>query len=318
MTKTMIDFIKLNITDGLRFEEHLTNNKLIELRTFLNSSTGVVELYPKYGKYLNLDIKVNPKHSKISGSLHKFENLCFLGENHNYNDFTYNELSSQIPMLEEIFDLQYNNSLSYLELGFNIKLDFDPQSLIDDNILMYNFKSHQKDLKFNGNGDYKEFIKRDYSIKIYNKSKQYKKQFNIEEHILRIELKIKTKRKIQSFDVYCLNDLLDKNKIYNVFEFLYKEFEKLTIIDHLNFDELPEKDKEKLNRYTNPNYWQRLRTENKSYKVQNRLKNDFNLIINKNKLNTLKEDLKYKLVYKFWELINYNEKELFEPINIKG
>jgi hypothetical protein len=61
----MIDFIKLNITDGLRFEEHLTKFQITELKTFLNSSTGVIELYPKYGKYLNLDIKVNPKHSKI-------------------------------------------------------------------------------------------------------------------------------------------------------------------------------------------------------------------------------------------------------------
>lgn len=314
----MIDFIKLNITDGLRFEEHISKHNITDLKTFLNSSTGVIELYPKYGKYLNLDIKVNPKHSKISGSLHKFENLCFLGENQNYNDFTYNELSNQIPMLEEIFDLKENNSLSYLELGFNIKLDLDPQKIIDDNILMYNFKNHQKDLKFNGNGDYKEFIKRDYSIKIYSKSKQYKKQFNLNEHILRIELKIKTKRKIQNFGIFCLNDLLDKNKIYNVFEFLYNEFEKLIIIDNLNFDDLPEKDKEKLNRYTNPNYWQRLRTENKSYKVQNRLKKDFNLILTKYNLNTQKEDLKYKLIYKFWELINENEKELFEPISKKG
>ena len=314
----MIDFIKLNITDGLRFEEHISKHNITDLKTFLNSFTGAIELYPKYGKYQNFDIKINPKYSKISGSLHKFENICFIGENHNHNDFNFNSLKKQIPLLEEIFDLEENNSLSYLELGFNIKLDFDPQKIIDDNLLMYNFKNHQKDLKFNGNGDYKEFIKRDYSIKIYSKSKQYKKQFNFNEHILRIELKIKTKRKIQNIGIFCLNDLLDKNKIYNVFEFLYNEFEKLIIIDNLNFDDLPEKDKEKLNRYTNPNYWQRLRAENKSYKVQNRLKKDFRLILNKYQLNTLKEDLKYKLIYKFWELINKNEAELFEPISTEG
>ena len=50
-----------------------------------------------------------------------------------------------------------------------------------------------------------------------------------------------------------MNDLLDKNKIYNVFEFLYNEFEKLIIIDNLNFDDLPEKDKEKLNFEMNEN-----------------------------------------------------------------
>lgn len=96
------------------------------------------------------------------------------------------------------------------------------------------------------------------------------------------------------------------------------EFDKLSFLDNLNFDSLPEKDKEKLYRYSNPNYWQRLRTENKSYKIQLRHKKVFNLLLEKYHLNTIKEDLKCKLIYKFWYLINKNETELFEPISYNG
>ncbi|WP_374552513.1 hypothetical protein [Flavobacterium sp.] len=310
----MIDFIKLNINDGLELEELISNNKLADLKTFTNNATGEIELYPKYGKYYNMDIKINPKYSKISGSLHKLENICLYGENQNFNDFSFDSLSYQIPFLEETFNLKHNNSLSYLELGFNIKVNTNPKSIIDDNLLMYDCKGHSKDLKFSGNGDYKEFVKRDYTLKIYNKSKQYNKEFNISENILRIELKLKTKRKIQNLGIFCLSDLLDRNNIFNMFKFLHSEFKKLVIIDTLNFNSLPIKDSEKLIKYSNPHYWQRLRTEKKSYKVINRLKKDFNNLLNKHQLNLIHKDLENKLIYKFWQLINENQKELFEPI----
>ena len=312
----MFDLVNTNIKNSKKFESYLENRNFIDLMNTTNIITGEILEYPKKAVFQNINIRINKMYSKLVGSLHKLNNLIFRNENQNYNDFTYKELSVLLPYFVDKFDLEDNNYLTKLELGFNIKLDFDPQKFIDNNLLMYEFKSHNRDKVLNG--DFKEFFKTDYSVKVYNKSKQYKRKFNVKEHILRIELKLTSKRKIQSFGITCLNDLLDKNKIFNVFEFLFNEFDKLTIIDSLNFDNLPEKEIEKLNRYSNPNYWQRLRNENKSYKVQNRLKKDFNLILNKYQLNTLKEDLKYKLICKFWELINESEVELFEPISKEG
>ncbi|WP_026978441.1 hypothetical protein [Flavobacterium tegetincola] len=310
----MIDFIKTNITDALRFENNIRNNQIVDLKTFIDTSTGEMQDYPKYGKYFNLDVKINPFYSKLSGSLHKLENMIFLDENQNYNDFTYHQLSSLIPALEETFDLNDNNSLSYLELGLNIDIGFDPKILIDNNLLMYDLKNHNKDLKFKGNGDFKEFSKTDSSLKIYNKSKQYRKEFHLNKNLLRIELKLKSKRKIQSLGIYSINDLLDKNKLHKVFEFLHKEFLKLTLIDNLENISVSPADLEKLNKYTNPNFWQRIR-ENKSYKIQTRLKKDFDLLLRKYNLTTLKADVEFKLIHKFWELINQDELDLFEPIS---
>ncbi|MFK7031602.1 hypothetical protein [Flavobacterium oreochromis] len=309
----MIDNLNINITDNNKFEQHLTNKPFIDLKNYINNCTGEIMEYPKKGEFYNMNIRINKVHSKIVGSLHILNNLIFKNEKQNFNDFTYNELSILLPYFIDKFDLENNNCLTKLELGFNIHLSYDPQKFIDNNLLMYNLNSHQQHLKFGGNGDYKEYIKNDYSLKIYNKSKQYKRNFNIKNNILRIELKLKTKRKIQSFGIYTLNDLLDKNKIFKLFQFLMNEFDKLTIIDTLGFEKLPQTEQEKLNKYTNPNYWQSLRNENKTYKVINRLKTDFKSLINKHSLNNIKNDIEIKLIENFWHLINHKEPKLFEP-----
>lgn len=312
----MFDLINTNIKDSKKFEINLEKNTFIEMKNFINLFTGEISEYPKKAIFYNINIRINKLYSKLVGSLHKLNNLIFHNQDQNYNDFTYKELSVLIPYFIDKFDLEDNNYLTKLELGFNIKLDCDPQKIIDNHLLMYDYKNHNRN-KVN-NGDFKEFFKSDYHLKIYNKSKQYKRKFDVKDHILRIELKLTSKRKIQSFGINCLDDLLDKNKIHKVFEFLQKEFQKLIIIDTIDFEEILQKDIDKLNKYTNPNYWNRLKTENKSYKVQARLKKDFNLILKKYNLNSIKEDLNDKLIYKFWELINQDQKELFEPISVKG
>lgn len=312
----MFDLASTNIKDSKKFENYLEKYTFIEVINGVNIATGEILEYPKKAIFHNINIRINKLYSKLVGSLHKLNNLIFHNQDQNYNDFTYKDLSVLIPYFIDKFDLEDNNYLTKLELGFNIKIDCDPQKIIDNHLLMYDYKSHNRD-KVN-NGDFKEFFKSDYSLKIYNKSKQYKRKFDIKHHILRIELKLTSKRKIQSFGINCLDDLLDKNKIYKVFEFLLKEFQKLTIIDTIDLDRIQQKDIDKLNKYTNPNYWNRLKTENKSYKVQARLKSDFNLILKKYNLTTIKEDLNNKLNYKFLELINQDQKELFKPISYKG
>ena len=312
----MFDLTNTNIKDNKKFENYLEKYTFIDVINSTNIATGEILEYPKKASFHNINIRINKLYSKLIGSLHKLNNLIFHNQDQNYNDFTYKDLSVLIPYFIDKFDLEDNNYLTKLELGFNIKIDCDPQKIIDNHLLMYEYKNPNRDKVIKG--DFKEFFKSDHHLKVYNKSKQYKRKFDVKDHILRIELKLTSKRKIQSFGINCLDDLLDKNKIYKVFEFLLKEFQKLTIIDTFDFEEIPQKDIDKLNKYTNPNYWQRLRIENKSYKVQTRLKKDFNLILKKYNLTTIKEDLSDKLIYKFWELINQDQKELFEPVFNKG
>lgn len=297
----MLDNVRFQILNKSVFENYVVNSGVIDLETSFNYITGEVKDYPKKGKLENLDVTITEMGASIYGSLHKFENISFGLGNQNYNDFTFESLSYLIPHLIEKFSIENNTSLTNLEMGFNIRLINDPQLILDNNILMYDLKNHNKDLKFQGKGDYKEFIKSDYSLKIYNKSKQYK----LKDNTLRIELKIVKKRLLQKLGVYDLESLLDKDIIFNVFRLLWKEFDKILIIDNFDSLEIPIQDLERLNKYTNPNFWTRIRND-KSLKVLRRIERDFKVLIAKYNLEKTKTELKDKLLLNYWSLIDNN------------
>lgn len=257
-------------------------------------------MYPKRGKYKNLDVSITLINAYINGSLHKFRNLVLFDEDHNYNDFSFCQVKEVVAYLTKKFNIENSTSLTNLEFGFNIDLSKNPQEIIDYNLLMYKNKHHYRDDKFGGKGDFKEFKTTDFSIKIYNKSKQY----DLNEHKLRIELKITSKRYLQKIGIFKLEDITENEVIFRLYERLLKEINELTIIDDFYISNIPKEDKDKLVKFTNPNYWKQLKKE-KSLKVYNRVKRDFNLLIVKHSLNKTKKEIIEKIELKFQELLNH-------------
>lgn len=303
----MIDNLKIHVINKNDFEKHIVNNSIIELKPVLDYFSTRKGQISKRGKLSNLDISITPNTATIKGSIHKFENISFYGENQNYNDFNYTSIKYLISFLIDLFNISRNTYLTNLEMGFNILIDNDPQKLIDYNILMYDLKNHNKDLKFFGKGDFKQFIKTDYSLKIYNKSKPYGLDYNV----LRIELKITAKRFLQKLGVFSLEDLEDKSVLRKIFLFLYDEFEKVLIIDDFENLDIPLIDLDRLYIYTNPHYWTKVR-KGKSLKVLRGLERDFCRLIKKYNLGKSKSVLKEKLLIKFNHLINSNNQD-FHP-----
>lgn len=295
----MIDNLKLQILDKMRLEKNIVDNKIMDLEDVLNPFTGEIKKYPKKRKLLNLEVGITNLGASIKGSIHKYENLSFEEGNQNHNDFNYDQLSYIIPFLVEKFSIENKTSLTNLEMGFNIKLNCDSQKIIENNVLMYDLKNHNKDLPFRGKGDYKEFMKTDYSIKIYNKSKQYA----LNDNTIRIELKIVKKRLLQKLGIFSLEDVLVKDVLYRVFILLMNEFDKVLIIDDFDKLNIPPNDLKRLNKYTNPNFWKRIRKD-KSLKALKTLEKDFIMIINKYDLSKTKTDLISKICNKFLEIIN--------------
>jgi hypothetical protein len=294
----MIDNVKLFVNDKHRFENHVENNGLVELSTSINHYTGEVYEYPKRGKDLNLDISITRNQATILGSIHKYNNIVEDKGNQNFNDFTFCQIQQVIRELTEKYKIKNDTSITNLEFGFNLVVEKDPKLIIDTNLLMNNFKSPNKNLKFLGRGDYKEFQLTDYNIKFYNKSKQFK----LGTHVLRIELKITRKRFLQKLDIYSLEDLMYNWTYVKLFEDFIDKFEGLIIVDEFDADLIPEKDYNKLIKYTNPNYW--ISIKGKSPKVIYRLKKDFNILLNKYDLLKTKNELREKLESKFIELLN--------------
>jgi hypothetical protein len=164
---------------------------------------------------------------------------------------------------------------------------------------MYNFIGPNKNLRFSGRGDYKEFQLTDYSIKIYNKSKQYKQETNI----LRVELKITRKRLLEKLGINQLEDLLNCGAYIELFKEFTDKFEQLLIVDRFDIDLVPENDYNRLIKYTNPNFWIGIK-EKESPKKICRLKKDFNFLLDKHSLLKTKKEILEKINSKFLELLN--------------
>jgi hypothetical protein len=295
----MIDNITLFVIDKHRIERHINGNNLLELEGKWNMLTGEIMPYPQKGHDLNLEVSITLNAARISGSIHKYNNLLVGNANQNYDDFNFCEVQEVILGLIEKYNIQKDTKLTNLEFGFNLAVSKDPKIIIDSNLLMNNYKAHNKHLKFSGTGDYKEFQLTDYRIKVYNKSKQYKLNTNI----LRVEIKIIKKRLLQQMGIYCLEDLLDREHIEQLFQLFMNKFEGLNIIDDYDPETIPEKDRNKLNEYTNPNFWIRIKSE-KSPKVIYRLKKDFISLLNKYELLVTKNEIRENLNSKFLELLD--------------
>lgn len=294
----MIDNVKLFVLDKHGFENHIVNGKVIDLSTNFNQMTGDIEEYPKRGKDGNLNVGITLNTASISGSVHKYHNLMTGKGNQNHNDFYYSQLETEIRGLIKKYSIENDTSITNLEFGFNLAVEKDPQFILDNNILMYTFKAPNKNLKFSGKGDYKEFQMTDFILKIYNKSKQFK----LESDVLRVELKITKKRYLQLLDVFELEDLLNKDILKAVYGRFMKLFEGLIIVDCFNPETIPENDYNKLNKYTNPSYWIRIKAD-KTPRVIYRLKKDFLILLEKYNLLSTKNKIRDKLENKFSELI---------------
>lgn len=289
----MLDNIKFKVLERDLLENHIIDTRVIDLNTSVNVFKKDEPSCLLRGNYFNMEIVFSCLGAYMKGSLHMLTNLIKGGKQQNYNDLTFCSASESISHLKGVFGLN-KTSLTNLELGLNISISKDPQDVLDYNLLMYDYEGHNKDLKFRGKGDYKEFHKTDYSLKIYNKSKQYSLRGNI----LRVEMKILSKRKLQKLGVYSLEDLQRKDVINRLYLFLWGELQKLTIIDDYTGIKMPLEDLNSLNTYTNPNYWKKL-SKNRSYKVRKDRQRKFKALIIKYNLNTTQKEVLQRVSEKF-------------------
>lgn len=284
----MIDNIRFKVLEREILEHHIKKTQVIDLNTSLNLFTGEESECPMKGKYFNMEIVLSCQGAYAKGSVHKLTNLLKGGKAQNHNDLSFCSASESIAHINEVLGGNQETSLTNLEFGLNICISKDPQQVLDYNLLMYDNEGHNKDLKFRGKGDYKEFHKTDFSLKIYNKSKQYRLKSNI----LRVEVKILSKRKLQQLGIFSLEDLHRIDIMNRLYSFLWGELQKLTIIDDFTKVVMSPEDKNSLNEYTNPHYWKKL-SRDRSYKVRKDRMRKFKALIIKHGLDTtLKEVLK--------------------------
>ncbi len=301
----MIDFTRIK-TDRNSVLSHIKNTNVIDLfHSKRITDTDFISENRK-GKYYNFDVKITKNFSYLGGSFHQLFNMYAEDEKHNYNDFSYCDFQETLDQFcNDLSVNKFNAKPTFLEFGLNIETSINPQDLIDYFVLMYDYKAPNRDTKFDG--DYLEFERTDYNIKIYNKSKPFKIR---DKYILRVELKIKRSRYLEKhFEIFNLSDI-DRLRFKMLFKDLLNKFNDLLIVDSL-FLVNPDcsTDFEVFKNGINPNHWKGY-FKTKTYKRKDRFKKKFeNILLEYNMVKT-KAEIKNSLMNKFAQLMNCNVQDL--------
>lgn len=294
----MIDFVRIYYKDKARFEPYvLDKNNFPFLLASLEYHSGDIK-YPYTDKVSLMDIVVTEKTGYVKNSIHKQYNYMRTREAQNYSDFTYSQLCETIDDLGgKIIDIK-ETGLTQLEFGLNITTSVPAEQIIRNNILMHKYRGYNHNPKYDGKGELKRFDYRNYAIKVYDKAKH----FQLDENLLRFEIRFLRKKEFNPLGVYNLDSLKCINVLDNLFEFLIKRFDEMTIIDPIP-NHLPQIDREELYRHKDPNYWQ-VELAKMSGQTRMRHKRKFQHLIDKYDLGQTKKRLRAALQAKYEFLKN--------------
>ncbi len=306
----MLDLIKCFVTDKESFDFRTERKKTVSLISEFDRETGECKEYPRKGRFYNWELKITEKSTYLKGSLHKMLNSYNGLGGHNYNALSLCENYRAIDILRDALYIDVEKTkITNLEFGLNIPLEYDPAIFIDNCLLMHDYKPPTIDEKFKNKGNYKEFKRSDYSVKVYNKSKQY----GLNRNILRVEVKIVKKRKLEDLEIYSLSDLYKEEAYRRLFEFLLKQFDNLLIIDWVVMRKaLKTAEINLLKNYSNPHYWYNLKQElgSKGSKTYHRAKRDCYRYVENFAINREKWKIKYLLEKEYRILMNCDSREL--------
>jgi hypothetical protein len=248
----MVDYIKIYYQDKSRFESFVCNpENFEEVDAILGLHSGRIK-YPYCTEFSGMEVRVTSKHGYVRNSIHKAYNDYTIGENHNYNDFGYSKICEAIDYISsKLVDVD-RVKLTQLEFGINIETPVSASDIIRQNVLMHKLKGPNHNRLFNGMGELKQFDYHNHFIKIYDKAKQYRLNYNL----LRFEVKFIKAKEFQKLGIFHLPDLKNKLLLRKLFLNLMLRFEEMTIIDNYADRDISPADLNKLCRYNNPNYWE--------------------------------------------------------------
>lgn len=241
-------------------------NKLLDFALSVSDSTGEILTQRKEAKTTALTFVLSPKKNGgvgcyLSGSLHKYKN----GGVQNWDDFTINDIEKTLDQLSITYNIDLTTaSLHSLEIGVNIPLNYQPKRIIESAICHKGKGFESLDRKDKHLGVICEHT--DYSIKLYDKSRQCKiKGIG---YILRYEVKFKRMRMLEKCGIYTLSDLKKKNCLENVLPILISKLKEIIFFDfYANTSNLTNGQLLRWERFGTARYWEGL-NRNMYYKTK--------------------------------------------------
>lgn len=251
----LIDFIKIHVigADTKAFFRH----SILDFYTKVNQKTGEMDGFCM-AEFQGLKFKIYESTSTypegrltIEGSLHNYWN----GGKHNWNDFSVKNLNDVIDDLQKKFDIKPEQCrLLQCEIGVNVDLGNNGVTKIVGHCIMHK-KMSFKDYYTRKEGKYKLVAHQQYSIKIYDKGRQ----FRLKSEILRFEVSYKKMRPLNIIGVYNLSDLV-KMSVDDFKEIILSKWHNV-----LFYEESVYKGDKYEFKYNNPFFWEGLTNEGFKY-----------------------------------------------------
>jgi hypothetical protein len=158
----------------------------------------------------------------ITGSFHKNNQ-----NGSNFKPFTFENLKSEILHLCQSLNIEPEEIiLQNLEIGLNLPVWFKPFLFLDSGLLAFQnseFKKYDPDKQGRLIGFYCK--KTDYTIKIYDKGFQ----FDLQQELLRFEIKFNKMRELKKFGIATLADLTDERKVNQLLSLLERAWSEVLI-----------------------------------------------------------------------------------------
>ncbi|MDX8567364.1 hypothetical protein OZ668_05180 [Elizabethkingia sp. HX XZB] len=306
----MQDNLRIYFGDKIKFESII--KKRGNFNCTINSDDILIDnpnasIYPIKGNIGSMSYIISAQNAYIENSIHKYHNLITTGEEYNYNDFSYCDITHTLDELKnELAEYDFlDTRVTSLEFGFNLQLDCSVKDLIEKNILLYNFKTHYV---FEDKKQFilKKFKSGNHTFKIYDKGRQCRLDYEL----LRIELKYNFKE-LKKLGIYTFNDLYDPFTNYSLFKDFRNKFEKLLIVDDRFTENLTNEEIANLGNKLEYTYWKR-----KDFAESTKYRHKRNLLefIKDKKLNKKFEYLQAKIIQKFSQL--FKDCDGIVPVNI--
>jgi len=229
-----LDFIKTQVI-GLSREHFLSNKNLLFTPVLID---GDLIKY-QWCEIDNIKVKVYQNSIFLQGSLHKFYNE---GE-HNHNDFNLSAFRDVLRRLFELFRVTPENlNLICIEYGVNILPPIESNKIINH---LFQHKRIEFESKIsNDKGNYRQAEHNEYIVKIYNKAKQFRLNYEV----LRIEIKETNLRHHRARGIFTLKDFIHSDKTTFI-NSLIDKWNEVIYYDCTN------ENTDKWNKYNNVNYW---------------------------------------------------------------
>ncbi len=188
----------------------------------------------------------------LDGSLHKNN---FNGEN--YSPFGWDDLQAQISHVENSLCVSPEDvEILNLEFGVNVQLPFPVFEYLQQNLISYKgkqFNAYDPDRKGVCLGYHCELSQ--YSVKVYDKAKQ----FNLPENVMRFELRFRKMHKLNRLGIKILSDLKDRVKVNGLQAMLLDAWDDVLLYDdsiNITSSVFRSKERELLRNGQNPKYWE--------------------------------------------------------------